>query len=96
MRKLIKKLRPVVRSNAEDATDDQKDAYWLDLMIEVRRLALTVETWQWAGDDFWERSGKVRTAMRDLARDLACKANETAYFEREIEPQFQSRVAMPA
>ena len=78
VRALDKKLRDVVPSNAEGATGHQRDAHWLALMIETWRLAIGV---------YWA-SGDVRAA----ARDLACRAGESAYFERMIEPLFQHRV----
>jgi hypothetical protein len=102
VRKLSKKLHLVVPSDAEGATSDQKDAYWLDLMVEAWRLALHVEAWWFArtvetwGDDFWARSEKVRAALCDVARDFAGRAGELAYFEKMIEPKFGSQFAKTA
>jgi hypothetical protein len=95
VRALEKKLRNVVPSDAEGATSDQRDRFWLSLMVETWRLALTVETWQCAGDDFWGRSEKVRAGLSELARANAAKARELAYFKKEIERRFQKLRIVP-
>jgi hypothetical protein len=93
VRALEKKLRDLVPSDTEDATSDQRDLYWLSLMVETWRLALTVDMWQSADDDFWARSEKVRAGLSELARANAAKARELAYFKKEIEHRFQLKIS---
>jgi hypothetical protein len=66
--------RLVDPSDAEDASDDQKDAHWLALMSAAWRLAIGVYTYR--GDPFAE------------AARLATKVGESDHFWRVIAPQF--------
>jgi hypothetical protein len=72
VRKLGRKL--IDPTDAEDATSDQKDAYWLALMSTAWRLAIGVYTYR--GDP-----------SAESAR-LAAKAGESDHFCEVIAPQF--------
>ena len=71
-RNLERKL--VDQSDAEHATNDQKDAHWLALMSEAWRLAIGVYTFR--GDPFAE------------AARLAAKVDESDHFWDMIAPRF--------
>jgi hypothetical protein len=89
-RRLERKL--IDPGDAENATDDQKDAYWLALMSAAWRLAIGMYTYR--GDPFAE------------AARLAARVGESDHFWGVIAPQFaacssfrapeQERSSLPA